>query len=80
LHVTENFGLGLTPRFNALGEVSAQAVPLITAGVLTSLLVSSRTNKEFGLTANGASESEAPRALGGSRTPGALIDKFTFTL
>ncbi len=63
LHVTENFGLGLTPRFNALGEVSAQAVPLITAGELMSLLVSSRTSKEFGLTANGASESEAPRAL-----------------
>jgi predicted Zn-dependent protease len=63
LHVTENFGLGLTPRFNAQGEVSEKAVPLIAAGELTSLLVSSRTSKEFGLTANGADESEMPRAL-----------------
>ena len=63
LHVTENFGLGLTPRFNAQGEVSEKAVPLIAAGELTSLLVSSRTSKEFGLTANGADESEMPRAI-----------------
>jgi predicted Zn-dependent protease len=73
LHVTENFGLGLTPRFNGLGEVSAQVVPLISAGELSSLLVSSRTSKEFGLTANGASESEAPRAM--DVAPGTLEEK-----
>ena len=73
LHVTENFGLGLTPRFNALGEVSAPAVPLIAAGQLATLLVSSRTSKEFGLAANGASESEAPRAL--DVAPGSLEEK-----
>lgn len=73
LHVTENFGLGLTPRFNDLGEVSAPAVPLIAAGELAALLVSSRTAKEFGLIANGASESEAPRAL--DVAPGALEEK-----
>ena len=70
LHVTENFGLGLTPRFNAQGEVSEKAMPLIAAGELTSLLVSSRTSKEFGLTANGADESEMPRAL--DMAPGTL--------
>jgi len=73
LHVTENFGLGLTPRFNDLGEVSAPAVPLIAAGELAALLVSSRTAKEFGLITNGATESEAPRAL--DVAPGALEEK-----
>ena len=73
LHITENFGLGLTPRFNALGEVSEQAVPLIAAGELATLLVSSRTSKEFGLIANGANESEAPRAL--DVAPGSLEEK-----
>ena len=37
LHVTENFGLGLTPRFNDLGEVSEPVLPLITAGALSTL-------------------------------------------
>ncbi len=73
LNVTENFGLGLTPRFNGLGEVSAPAVPLVVAGALATLLVSSRTSREFGLTANGASESEAPRAL--DVAPGSLQEK-----
>jgi predicted Zn-dependent protease len=63
LHVTENFGLGLTPRFNSLGEVSAPTLPLIQSGELTNLLVNSRTAKEYGLKSNGASDSEAPRAL-----------------
>lgn len=73
LSVTENFGLGLTPRFNGLGEVSEKAVRLIAAGELVTLLVSSRTSKEFGLAANGASESEAPRAL--DVAPGSLEEK-----
>ena len=73
LHVTENFGLGLTPRFNALGEVSEPALPLIAAGELSTLLVSSRTSKEFGLIANGANESESPRAL--DVAPGTLEEK-----
>lgn len=70
LSVTENFGLGLTPRFNGLGEVSEPAVALIAAGELATLLISARTSREFGLKANGASESEAPRAL--DVAPGSL--------
>ena len=73
LHVNENFALGLTPRFNSFGELSEQVVPLITAGELSSLLVSSRTAKEFGLRANGANESENPRAL--DMAPGSLEEK-----
>jgi predicted Zn-dependent protease len=63
LNVTENFGLGLTPRFNSLGEVSDVTLPLIESGELRNLLVSSRTAKEYGLVANGAADDEAPRSL-----------------
>ena len=59
----ENFSLGLTPRFNGLGEVSAASLPLIRQGELASLLVSSRTAREYDLSANGASEGESPRSL-----------------
>ncbi len=63
LNICENFGLGLTPRFNSLGEVSAPSLTLIGDGELKTLLVSSRSAKEYGLQANGASETETPRAL-----------------
>lgn len=63
LNIDENFGLGLSPRFNSLGEVSATTQPLIQNGELKTLLVSSRTAKEYGLVANGAADGEAPRAL-----------------
>ena len=63
LSVSENFGMGLTPRFNDLGEVAPPCLGLIEAGALSNLLVSSRSAKEYGLQANGASGYEAPRAL-----------------
>ena len=63
LSVSENFGMGLTPRFNDLGEVAPQSLGLIEAGTLSNLLVSSRSAKEYGLQANGASGHESPRAL-----------------
>ena len=63
LHIDENFALGLTPRFNSLGEVSAESIPLIGQGELQNLLVSARTAKEYGLQANGAADGEAPRAI-----------------
>jgi predicted Zn-dependent protease len=63
LSIDENFALGLTPRFNSLGEVSVRTLPLIRAGELQSLLVSSRSAKEYGLPANGASEGESPRVM-----------------
>ena len=61
--MSEDFSLGLTPRFNALGEVSPPSIPLIEKGELRNLLVCSRTAKEYGLTGNAASDSEAPRSL-----------------
>ena len=63
LSIDENFALGLTPRFNGLGEVSARTLPLIRGGELQNLLVSSRSAKEYGLAANGASEGESPRVM-----------------
>ena len=63
LGIGENFALGLAPRFNSLGEMSETSLPLIHAGELQTLLVSSRTAKEYGLPANGASEGESPRSL-----------------
>lgn len=65
----ENFGLGLTPAFNSSGEVSDEKVSLIENGEFRQFLTSSRTAKEFGLPANGASELEYPRSpeiLGGN--------------
>ncbi len=63
LSFSENFGLALTPRFNSQGEVSESLLPLMQAGELRTLLVSSRTAKEYGLNGNAADEGEAPRAL-----------------
>jgi predicted Zn-dependent protease len=58
----ENFSRGLVPRFNNLGEVAPLQLPLIQAGKLVNTLISSRTAKEYGKTANGASSSEGLRS------------------
>ncbi|HEY8280588.1 MAG TPA: metallopeptidase TldD-related protein [Bdellovibrionota bacterium] len=71
--VRENFGLGLTPRFNSLGEVAPSTISLIDRGELRELLVSSRTAKEFGLKANAAGEGEGARSL--EVLPGTLDEK-----
>ena len=63
LSIDENFGMGLAPRFNELGEVAPERLPLISEGALANLLISSRSAKEYGLQANGASGGESPRAL-----------------
>ena len=73
LSVAENFSMGLTPRFNDVGEVAPQSLDLIEAGSLRNLLVSSRSAKEYGLQANGASGYESPRAL--DVAPGTLADQ-----
>jgi predicted Zn-dependent protease len=73
LSFRENFGLGLTPRFNERGEVAPSSLSLVEKGELKSLLVSSRTAKEFGLNSNFATEGETPRAL--DVTPGTLDEK-----
>lgn len=60
--VRENFNLGLTPRFNSIGELAPESLELITAGRLKTFLISSRSAKEYNLAGNSAESSEYPRA------------------
>lgn len=69
----ENFGLGLSPRFNSLGEVAPETLSLIEKGELKEMLTSSRSAKEFGLKSNAASDWEAPRSA--EVLPGTLSEK-----
>jgi len=59
----ENFSLGLTPGFNSLGEVAPAQLDVIIKGILGSLLINSRTAREFGVTSNGAESDEGLRSL-----------------
>ncbi len=72
-NVRENFELGLSPRFNALGEVAPTSISLIEGGEIKNLLVSSRTAKEYGLKANAATDDESPRSL--DVDPGSLEEE-----
>jgi len=61
--IAENTKEGLAPSFQGEGFTKPERVPLISAGMLDSLLVSPRTAKEFNLVANGAGGSERPVSL-----------------
>lgn len=65
--LTENFSLGLAPRFSGEGETSPETIQLFERGVFREGLVSARTEKEFGVKSNGAgSESlRSPDMAGG---------------
>lgn len=58
----ENFGHGLVPRFNNLGEMAPVEMSIIEAGQLVNSLVNSRTAKEYDKVANGANGSESLRS------------------
>lgn len=60
--LTENFSLGLAPRFNSLGEVAASELKVVDRGKLANWLVSSRSAKEYSVAANGAEPSEHLRS------------------
>lgn len=61
-NLRENFKSGTVPRFNNLGEVAPEDIPIVVAGKLVNTLVSSRTAKEYGKVSNGASSGEYMRA------------------
>ncbi len=61
-NLKENFRHGLVPRFNNLGEVAPMDLSLIEEGKLVNTLISSRTAKEYGKVANGASPWEGLRS------------------
>jgi predicted Zn-dependent protease len=71
--MSENFHLGLTPRFNELGELAPEKLLLVKEGELQQLLISSRSAKEYGVHGNHATSSEGPRAL--EIAPGSLAKK-----
>ncbi|WNZ21956.1 TldD/PmbA family protein [Leptolyngbya sp. NK1-12] len=68
--LTENFQRGLVPRFNEWGEIAPIELPLIVEGRFKNTLISSRTAKEYGKTANGAAGGEYLRSP--EVTPGTL--------
>lgn len=61
--LSENFHLGLTPRFNSLGELAPEKLSLIKEGQFEQLLVNSRSAKEYHLPGNYANERESTRAM-----------------
>lgn len=63
VNLYEDFSHGDTPRFNGLGELSPETLPIIKAGQLENTLISQRSANEYQLTSNGATGSESPRAL-----------------
>jgi predicted Zn-dependent protease len=62
LTLQENFSRGTVPRFNTLGEVAPEEVPLIVKGELVNTLINARTAKEYSVTSNAANSSESLRA------------------
>jgi len=60
--LAENFNLGLTPRFNSLGEVAPEKLAVIEQGIVRQLLINSRTAREYGITGNGAESGEGLRS------------------
>ena len=60
--LSEDFSNGMVPRFNGMGEISPEKLPLIVAGSLQNTLVSSRSSKEYNIPTNYASSDEGLRA------------------
>lgn len=60
--LTEDFSIGMSPRFNDRGEVAPNLLPLIEKGELKNFLTSTRTSNEYKVETNFASDYEAMRA------------------
>lgn len=60
--LSENFALGLTPRFNSLGEVAPESLSVIEQGRLRNLLINSRTAREYEVPGNAAEVGEGFRS------------------
>jgi len=61
-NLSEDFSIGLAPRFNDDGSLAPEKFPLISAGKLVNTLISARTGAEYQLTPNGADDSESLRS------------------
>lgn len=76
-NLVENFDIGLSPRFNELGEVASTRTELIKEGQLRELLTSSRSAKEYKAIGNACRLDEslvAPEIL-----PGAMDESDTLS-
>ena len=60
--LSEDFSNGMVPRFNEDGEIAPELLPLISKGSLINTMVSSRTEKEYGIKSNYAEEDEGLRS------------------
>ena len=60
--LSEDFSLGLSPRFNDIGEMSPMTLPIIEKGEFKNFLTSSRTAKEYKVESNQASGWEGMRS------------------
>lgn len=61
--LTQDFSIGGEPSFNDTGELAPEKLTLIEKGKLINSPISSRTAKEYGITANGAGEGEDVRSI-----------------
>ena len=61
-NLKENFTTGTVPRFNDLGEIAPDELPLIVKGELVNTLISSRTALEYDLQSNFATSYESLRS------------------
>ncbi|HAN46251.1 MAG TPA: Zn-dependent protease [Cyanobacteria bacterium UBA8156] len=72
----EDFRRGGVPRFNKWGEVAPARLPIVTGGQLVNTLVSERSAREYGKSANGATAGEylrAPAIAPGDLPPGEAL-------
>ncbi|MFA6236335.1 MAG: metallopeptidase TldD-related protein [Bacteriovorax sp.] len=60
--LTEDFSIGMCPRFNDRGEVAPSILPLIEKGELKNFLTSTRTANEYKVETNFATDYEAMRS------------------
>lgn len=60
--LTEDFSLGMSPRFNDRGEVAPSVLPLIEKGLLKNFLTSTRTANEYKVETNFSTDGEDMRS------------------
>ncbi len=76
--IAEDFRRGGVPRFNEWGEVAPADLPIVTAGQLVNTLVSERSAREYGKSANGATAGEylrAPAIAPGDLSPADVLPR-----
>lgn len=60
---SQDFTLGVQPAFNDDGELAPERLVIVKDGKIANTIVSSRTAKQYGITANGAEEGEDLRSV-----------------